>query len=226
MTVKLRATWNLPVDQPRERVERLRLYTHLPAVRALPGLRRLNQLRFLRDARGGPPLWWRGEELYFEDLAAIEAAAASTTWKEAWRASFGAAIAGPSIHVFEVDEEFVPAAAPPLPEDTEVTALSGIWQVPAGKLPEEVDPVYLDVHVPGVRALPRLRCHTVMRAIEWPAGQAARAHRSAEVRFGSLEEFDQVFASAAYDAIRNDGFNASVAGPDVDIYAIEDEWRA
>lgn len=219
MTVKLRATWNLVPDQPRERVERLRLYAHLPA------LRRLNQLRFLRDARGGPPLWWRGEELYFDDLAALDAAAASPTWQEAWAGGFGAAIAGPRIHVFEVDEEFVPAAVPPLPDDARVTALSGIWQVPAGKLPEEVDPVYLEVHVPGVRALPKLRRHTVMRALDWPARQAARAHRSAEVRFDSPEEFDEVFAMPAYDAIRNDGFNASVAGPDVDIYEVEDEWR-
>jgi uncharacterized protein (TIGR02118 family) len=226
VTVKLRATWNLPAGAEREPVERLRLYVHLPAIRSLPGLRRLNQLRFLRDTRGGPPLWWRGEELYFDDLEGLEAATASLTWKEAWGGRFGASVAGPRFHVFEVDEEFVPEGAPPLPDDARVTALSGIWQVPAGNLPEEVDPVYLDVHVPGVRALPRLRCHTVMRALDWPAGEASRAHRSAEVRFDSLEDFDQVFALPAYDAIRKDGFNASVAGPDVDIYAVEDEWRS
>jgi uncharacterized protein (TIGR02118 family) len=226
VSVKLRATWNLPAGEPREPVERLRIFAHLTAVRALPGLRRLNQLCALRDVRGGPPAWWRGEELYFDDLAALEAAAASPIWKEAWYGAFGAAIAGPRIDVFEVDEEFVPPGAPPLPADARITALSGIWQVPADKLPAEVDPVYLDVHVPGVRALPKLRSHTVMRALDWPAGQAARAYRSAEIRFDTSEEFDQVFASPAYDAIRVDGFNDSVAGPDVDIYAVEDEWRA
>ena len=225
MTVKLRATWSLPAGAPLEPAERLRLYTHLPAARRLPGLRRLNQLRFTRDAKGGPPLWWRGEELYFDDLAALDAAAASPDWAEAWEGPFGAVIGGPRFLVFEVDEEFVPAGAPPLPDDARVTALSGVWQVPAGKLPEQIDPVYLEVHVPGVRALPKLRCHTVMRAVDWPAGQASRAHRSAEVRFDSPEEFDEVFASPAYDAIRKDGFNASVAGPDVDIYEVEDEWR-
>lgn len=226
MTVKVRATWNLPAGASPRTVERLRRESHLPAVRALPGLRRLNQLNFLRDARGGPPLWWRGEELYFADPQALDLAAASPGWKRAWGGSFGDAIAGPRFHAFEVDEEFVPPDAPPPPDGVRITALSGIWQVPAGKLPEEVDPVYLDVHVPGVRALPKLRCHTVMRAFDWPAGQAARAHRSAEVRFDSPEDFDEVFASPAYDAIREDGFNASVAGPDVDIYAVEEEWRA
>lgn len=225
MTVKLRATWNLPAGAALEPAERLRLYSHLPAIKELPGLRRLNHLRFLRDVRGGPPLWWRGEEFYFDGLAALDAAADSPAWTAAWGGAFGAGVAGPRIHVFEVDEEFVPPAIGAPPEEPHVTALSGIWQVPAGKLPEEVDPIYLDVHVPGVRALPRLRCHTVVRALDWPSGQAARAHRSAEVRFDSPEDFDEVFASPAYDAIRNDGFNASVAGPDVDIYAIEDEWR-
>ncbi len=223
--VKLRATWNLPAGAPPEPVERLRLFSHVPAVRSLPGLRRHGQLRFLHDVHGGPPLWWRGEELWFDDLAALEAAAASPDWERAWRGGFAEAIAGPRVHVFEVDEEFTPEGAAPLPGDARVTALSGIWQVPADKLPEEVDPVYLDVHVPGVRKLPRLRRHTVMRGLEWPAGQVSRAYRSAEVRFDSPEDFEEVFASPAYDAIRVDGFNASVAGPDVDIYAVEDEWR-
>lgn len=188
-------------------------------------MRRHNQLRFIRDPKGGPPLWWRGEELYFDDPAALDAAAASEAWTEAWKGEFGDRIAGPRNHLFEIVEEFVPEAAPPPTGGGEITALSGIWQVPAAELPAEVDPVYLEVHVPGVRALPRLQCHTVMAAVDWPAGQHARAHRSAEIRFDSLEDFDSVFDTPQYDGIRTDGFNASVAGPDVDIYAVEDEWR-
>jgi hypothetical protein len=222
--VKLRATWNLPAGGSEAEVERERLASHVPAIRALPGLRRHNQLRFLRDPKGGPPLWWRGEEIYFDDLSALDAAAPA--WNEAWAGPFGSAVAGPRVHVFTVEEEFVPEAAPPAGGPGETTALSGIWQVPAAELPAEVDPVYLDVHVPGVRALPRLRCHTVMTAIDWPAGEHSRAHRSAEIRFASEADFDSVFDTPQYDGIRKDGFNASVAGPDVDIYLIDDEWEA
>lgn len=223
--VKLRATWNLPAGGDPEAVEQLFAERHLPAIRSLPGLQRHNLLRFLRDARGGPPLWWRGEELYFEDLAALDAAVAAPAWAEAWGGELGDAIAGPRVHVFEVVEEFRPAAAPARTPGSEIVALSGIWQVPALQVPAEVDPVYLDVHVPGVRKLPRLLCHTVMKAIDWPRGEHSRAWRSAEVRFDSREDFEAVFASDAYDAIRRDGFNASIAGPDVDIYAVAEEWR-
>jgi uncharacterized protein (TIGR02118 family) len=76
-----------------------------------------------------------------------------------------------------------------------VTALSGIWQVPAAETPPEVDPIYLEVHVPNVRRLPRLRRHTVMKAVEWPAGDHPRAWRSAEIRFDSRADFDAVFDS-------------------------------
>lgn len=223
--VKLRAAWNLPAGAPVEEIEREYLDSHVPCVRRLPGVRRHNLLRFLRDPKGGPPLWWRGEELYFDDVEALDRAAASPLWGECWGDGFGARVAGPRTHVFTVEEEFRPAAAPPAGAGGTVTALSGIWQVPAGQVPAEVDPVYHDVHVPGVRALPGLRCHTVMKAIDWPAGEHSRAWRSAEIRFDSLEDFDATFDTPAYEAIRQDGFNASVAGPDVDIYAVDEDWR-
>jgi uncharacterized protein (TIGR02118 family) len=223
--IKLRATWNLPAGTAPEPIEAAYRDAHLPAVRALPGLRRHNLLSFIRSPAGGPPAWWRGEELYFDELGALDAAAATEEWRRAWEGTFGTGIAGPRFHAFVVDEEFRPPAAGSDPEAPgEITALSGIWQVPAEKLPEEVDPVYLDVHVPGVRALPRLRCHTVMRAVEWPAGEIPRAWRSAEIRFGSLADFDAAFATPQYEGIRSDGFNASVAGPDVDIYSVVEEW--
>jgi hypothetical protein len=224
--IKLRATWNLPAHDSAEPVERLRLYSHIPSLRGLPGLRRHEQLRFLRDPKGGPPLWWRGEELYFDDVTALDAAAATPAWADAWTGGFAAAIAGPRTDVFTIDEEFFPPGEPAAVADGTTTALSGIWQVPAGLTPAEVDPVYLDVHVPGVRALPRLRRHTVMSAVDWPSGAYSRAHRSAEIRFASRADFDAVFDTEQYDRIRHDGFNASVAGPDVDIYAIGEEWVA
>jgi len=223
--VKLRASWNLPAGTFPAEVEREYHDSHLPSVRRLDGLRRHNLLRFIRDPKGGPPLWWRGEELYFDDVAALDAAAASPAWEECWDGRFGDRIAGPRFHVFSVEEEFRPPNAPERSEGGTITALSGIWQVPAQQLPAEVDSVYLDVHVPGVRQLPGLQCHTVMKAIDWPAGEHARAWRSAEIRFDSLEAFDATFDTPPYEGIRRDGFNASVAGPDVDIYYVEEEWH-
>lgn len=226
MTVRLRATWNLPANEAAEPVEGLRLSSHAAAIRALPGLRRHDGLRFLRDPKGGPPLWWRGEELWFDDVEALDRAAASDAWTAAWQGDFDAAIAGPRIHVFTVEEEFVPDGAPPPGPVGQTTALSGIWQAPAERVPAEIDAVYHEVHVPGVRALPRLRRHTKMAAVDWPAGEHSRAHRAAEIRFATTADFDAVFDTPEYDAIRHDGFNASVAGPDVDIYVIDEEWEA
>jgi uncharacterized protein (TIGR02118 family) len=225
MTVKLRATWTLPPVEAADDVERAYRESHRPLVRGLDGLRRHNVLRFLRDPKGGPPLWWRGEELYFENVAALDSAAASPAWAECWSGAFGDHVGGPRIYVFDVEEEFTPTAAPAETAAGETTALSGIWQVPAAAVPATVDPIYLEVHVPGVRALPRLQRHTVMRAIDWPDGEHSRAWRSAEIRFDSLADFDSVFDTPQYDGIRRDGFNASIAGPDVDIYAVEEEWR-
>jgi len=222
--IKLRATWNIPGDQPAAGIDGEYLEAHVPRIRMLPGLQRHTVLKFLKDARGGPPAWWRGEELFFADLAAVDRAAASSAWERCWVTRFAEQVAGPKWHAFEIDEEFEPPDADERTSGT-ITALSGIWQVPASMTPPEVDPVYLEVHVPNVRRLPRLRRHTVMKAVEWPTGDHPRAWRSAEIRFDSREDFDAVFDSPAYDAVRKDGFNASVAGPDVDIYSIEDEWH-
>jgi hypothetical protein len=45
-----------------EPVERRRLFSHLPRLRSLEGLRAIDQLRFVGNVRGGSPRWWRGEE--------------------------------------------------------------------------------------------------------------------------------------------------------------------
>jgi uncharacterized protein (TIGR02118 family) len=79
--------------------------------------------------------------------------------------------------------------------------------------------------VPNVRRLPGLRRHRAYRAIAWPSGDNPRAWRAAEIRYDSLAEFESVYDTPEYDAIRKDGFNASVVGPDVDIYLVADEWR-
>jgi uncharacterized protein (TIGR02118 family) len=221
--LKCRATWNIPAGASPAEVEAEFRDVHVPLVRSLPGLRRHTLLAFLQDAAGSHPAWWAGEELFFDDRAALDTAAGTEGWTRAFAGRFTSLVAGPRILVFDVVEEFEPAGLP-APPTTGTTALSGIWQVPARWTPAEVDPVYLDVHVPGVRALPRLRRHTVMQAIDWPEGVHSPAWRSAEIRFDSREDFDTTFASEHYAPIRRDGFTASVAGPDVDIYRIDEEW--
>jgi hypothetical protein len=220
--LKVRATWNVPAGASPAEVDTEYREVHVPSVRTLPGLLRHTELTFLRDAAGSHPAWYRGEELFFADPSALDTAAATETWAQAFAGRFASLVAGPRILVFDVVEEFEPAGLG-TPPATGTTALSGIWQVPARKTPAEVDPVYLDVHVPGVRRLPRLRRHTVLQAVDWPAGVYSHAWRSAEIRFDSQEDFDTTFASEHYAPIRRDGFNASVAGPDVDIYRLE-EW--
>jgi hypothetical protein len=222
--IKLRAAWNVPARELPDEADREFAEVHVPAVRALPGLRRHTLLTFLRDYTGGHPAFHRGEELFFAGYDDLVAVAATPAWAECFASRFTSLVAGPRFHAFDVVEEFEPAHRGPAEPGGEVTALSGIWQVPARLTPEEVDGVYLDVHVPGVRRLPRLRRHTVMLARDWPVGQHAPAWRSAEIRFDSREDFDTTFDSADYDPIRRDGFTASVAGPDVDIYRIDEEW--
>jgi uncharacterized protein (TIGR02118 family) len=229
LPVKLRVTWNVPGAALPEESDAAYCQVRLPAVRSLPGLMRHSVLRFLQDARGGPPIWWRGEELWFANRADLDRAVESETWAFVQDAAFCDLVSGPRTDAFLVDEEFIPPGAGgrgPSDGDPVVTALIGAWQVPAHQTPAEVDPVYLDVHVPNVRNLPRLRSHTVMRAFDWPVGEHARYWRSAEIRFASREDFTAVFAAPEYDAIRHDGFNRSVAGPDVDIFTVEEEWTA
>jgi hypothetical protein len=221
--LKVRATWNVPAGGSPAEVDTEYREVHVPAVRSLPGVHRHTRLTFLRDAAGSHPAWYRGEELFFADRTALDEAASTETWTQAFAGHFTSLVAGPRILVFDVIEEFEPEGVP-VPPTTGTTALSGIWQVPARKTPAEVDPVYLDVHVPGVRTLPRLRRHTVMQALDWPDGVYSPAWRSAEIRFDSQEDFDTTFASEYYAPIRRDGFNASVAGPEVDIYRIDGEW--
>ncbi|MEU6643587.1 hypothetical protein ABZ863_13695 [Saccharomonospora sp. NPDC046836] len=222
--LKLRATWNIPGAATPTEPDAEFSGVHVPLVRTLPGIRRHTVLTFLRDTAGGHPAWWRGEELYFDDVAELDAAAATGTWTQLWQGRFTSLVAGLRRHVFDIVEEFEPAGrGAPAPGSTP-TALSGIWQVPARLTPADVEDVYLNVHVPGVRRLPRLRRHTVMRAVDWPAGVHAQAWRSAEIRFDSAEDFEATFGSEDYAPIRRDGFTASVAGPDVDIYRIDEEW--
>jgi hypothetical protein len=222
--IKLRATWNIPGDGAAHEADAAYFATHLPHVRELHGVVRHGVLRFLKDARGCHPAWWRGEELWFENIPALEQAAASAAWSACVEDRFTQLVSGLRLHLFQIDEEFVPADAPPPSLDGTAIALCGIWQVPSHLTPDQVDPVYLDVHVPGVRRLPRLRRHTVMRGLGWPAGQWPWAYRSAEIRFAAMEDFTATFGSPAYEGIRSDGFTASICGPDVDIYVIEEEW--
>jgi uncharacterized protein (TIGR02118 family) len=224
--IRLRAAWNIPGDGQAERVDEEYFAVHIPAVRRLPGIARHTVLKFTANARGGHPWWWRGEELFFASREALEAAARSADWSECWHGRFAELISGPRLDGFAIVEEFEPASAPADGGAGPAKALSGIWQVPAEQIPAEVDAVYLDVHVPGVRRLPTLRRHTVMTSIDWPAGEHARSWRAAEIRFDSAAAFDAVFDTPEYEPIRHDGFNASVAGPDVDIYLIEEEWHA
>lgn len=229
LPVKLKATWNIPGADTPEAIDEHYFAVHVPALRTLPGLRRHAQLRYLSDARGGPPAWWRGDELWFADADAFAAAMASPEWEATRADGFADRVAGPRFDAFLVEEEFAPAGsegAGPVDGPPAVTALTGVWQVPARQTPDEVDGVYLDVHVPNVRRLPRLRLHTVMRALDWPAGDHARWWRSAEIRFDSTADFSAVFDSPEYDTIRHDGFNRSVCGPEVDIFLVEHEWRA
>jgi uncharacterized protein (TIGR02118 family) len=227
LPVKLRITWNVSGAALPGASDAAYREVRLPAVRSLPGLLRHTLVRFLQDARGGPPSWWRGEELWFANRDELDRAVASEEWASVGDVAFCGLVSGPRIDAFLIEEEFVPHGAEgrgPVQGTPAVTALTGAWQVPAHQTPDEVDPIYLNVHVPNVRNLPRLRCHTVMRAFDWPVGEHARYWRSAEIRFASLEDFTAVFGAPEYDAIRHDGFNRSVAGPDVDIFTVEQEW--
>jgi hypothetical protein len=201
MTTILRARWNLPAGEPRERVERLRLYSHVPRLKALPGLRRLDQLRYLREVSGVPPLWWRGEVLYFDEVAALEEAASSPAWRQAWGGLFGASIAGPLFGVYEVDEDYVPAA----PAELAGAGVAGTcvpW--PALRVDE----------------LSGLRRHTVMRALEPDVREPASA-RDVEIRVAALADLDRAFSLPADSSPRS-----SSGGRGPDFYLVEDEWHA
>ncbi len=221
--ISLRATWHLPAGGSVADAEVLQLEQHVPAVRSLPGLELHELLTALRNNDGTHPSWWRGELLWFADDAAFETAVASPVWATLWSGPFRDVIAGLWLEAYDVVEAFIPQSAP-APTAGPVAALAGTWQVPAHLTPADVDPIYLDVHVPNVRRLPKLARHTTLRTRDWPVGRYADTWRSAEIRFADEADFRAVHSSPEYQAIREDGFNVSVAAHHVSIYLIDQQW--
>jgi len=103
--------------------------------------------------------------------------------------------------------------------------LVGTWHIPDTKTPEEIDKHYFAVHVPNVRALPKLRRHVVLKATETPEGGELRTWRGAEVWFDNREDFDAAIASPEWQAIADDEFMPSVAGLEIDVFEVEEEWK-
>lgn len=219
--IKLRSLWNIPARGDADAADRVLRGRHTDIVRMLPAVRRHLLLRFISNARGGHPGWYRGEELWFETAEEAVAVRADYARTPLWDL-----VSGPRTELLRIEDTFdAPGADPSVPSDgAEITCLTGLWQVPPGSSTEDADAVYFTRHVPGVRALPLLVRHTVMKALPWPPGEHARFWRSAEIRFASRDDFEATFRSPAYDKIRVDGFNAAVVGPEVDIFAIEEEW--
>jgi uncharacterized protein (TIGR02118 family) len=102
--------------------------------------------------------------------------------------------------------------------------LQGTWHIPEGKSPEEIDRHYFDVHVPNVRALPKLRRHVVLKAVPGADGSHAATWRGAEIWFDNREDFDAAIASPEWATIAADGFMPSVAGLHIDVFDVEEEW--
>ena len=103
--------------------------------------------------------------------------------------------------------------------------LVGTWHIPDEKTPEEIDKHYFAVHVPNVRALPKLRRHVVIKAVDTPEGGEHRTWRGAEVWFDNREDFDAAIASPEWETIANDEFMPSVAGLEIDVFEVEEEWK-
>ena len=102
--------------------------------------------------------------------------------------------------------------------------LQGTWHIPEGMSPEEIDKHYFGVHVPNVRALPKLRRHVVLKGVPGAGGEYASACRGAEIWFDNREDFDAAIASAEWAAIAADGFMPSVAGLHIDVFDVAEEW--
>lgn len=102
--------------------------------------------------------------------------------------------------------------------------LSGTWHVPDGQSAEENDAHYFAVHVPNVRRLPKLRRHVVLKTIDWPEGTHAACYRGADIFFDNREDFDAAIASPEWAAIEADGFMPSVAGLQIEVFDVEDEF--
>ena len=83
---------------------------------------------------------------------------------------------------------------------------------------------FINEVLPNVRRLPKLARHTTLRTRDWPVGRYADTWRSAEIRFADEADFRAVHSSAEYQAIREDGFNVSVAAHHVSIYLIDQQW--
>ena len=75
MTVKLVVLYTQP-DDP-DVFERHYAGTHMPMVHRIPGLERAEAGRFIAEADGGDPTFYRLAELYFPDRAALDAALAT-----------------------------------------------------------------------------------------------------------------------------------------------------
>jgi uncharacterized protein (TIGR02118 family) len=102
--------------------------------------------------------------------------------------------------------------------------LSGTWHIPDGQSAEENDAHYFAVHVPNVRRLPKLRRHVVLKTIDWPEGTHAACYRGADIFFDNREDFDAAIASPEWAAIEADGFMPSVAGLQIEVFDVEDEF--
>ena len=103
--------------------------------------------------------------------------------------------------------------------------LQGTWHIPEGMSPEEIDKHYFGVHVPNVRALPKLRRHVVLKGVSGAGGEYASAWRGAEIWFDNREDFDAAIASPEWATIAADGFMPSVAGLHIDVFDVEEEWK-
>jgi uncharacterized protein (TIGR02118 family) len=102
--------------------------------------------------------------------------------------------------------------------------LQGTWHIPDGMSPEEIDKHYFGVHVPNVRALPKLRRHVVLKGVPGAGGEYASAWRGAEIWVETREDFDAAIASQEWATIAADGFMPSVAGLHIDVFDVEEEW--
>jgi uncharacterized protein (TIGR02118 family) len=76
MTVKLLVLYTQP-DDP-DVFEHHYAETHMPMVHQIPGLQRAEAGRFIAEADGGDPTFYRTASLYFADRAALDTALAST----------------------------------------------------------------------------------------------------------------------------------------------------
>jgi uncharacterized protein (TIGR02118 family) len=102
MTVKVVVLYTQPADAAE--FDAHYLGTHLPLVRAMPGLERAESGKFLAALDGGEATYYRCAELYFADQAALNAAFGSAEG-QATATDYGQ-IAPPGSRLFieEIDE--------------------------------------------------------------------------------------------------------------------------